>query len=254
MATIAHTSEDAPWLDRLRLPAYRVSDAARYAGIHHNTIYAWERTASPDVPRRAPRAPLSYMELIEIAFVAFFKDIGIPLRRIRQAHDQIAGDLETAYPFTSLWFKKERLYYRLLTEQSERNLTEWAAEVVPIEPDKIHPLEPTARVVSLVSDEADGLYSQDEWVAEWFSRFDYEHEVAVRWRLRGDTSQVVIDPRISFGAPTAAGIPTQVIAGRYEAGETPNDIASDFAISEAAVWDALHFENPRHLNGQTEAS
>ena len=72
--------------------------------------------------------------------------------------------------------------------------------------------------------------------------------------MRGDTSQVVIDPRISFGAPTAAGIPTQVIAGRYEAGETPNDIASDFAISEVAVWDALHFENPRHLNGQTRAS
>ena len=251
MATIAHTSEDAPWLDRLRLPAYRVSDAARYADIHHNTIYAWERTASPDAPRRAPRAPLSYLELIEIAFVAFFKDIGIPLRRIRDAHDKIAGDLETVYPFTSPWFKTERLYYRLLIEQSERDLTEWAAEVVPIEPDEIHSSEPTARVVL---QEVNGRYSQDEWVAEWFSRFDYEHEVAVRWRLRGDTSQVVIDPRISFGAPAAAGISTQVIAGRYEAGETPNDIASDFAISEAAVWDALYFENPRHLNGQAEAS
>ena len=234
MATITHTSEDAPWLDRLCLPAYRVSDAAKYADIHHNTIYAWERTASPDAPRRAPRAPLSYLELIEVAFVAFFKDMGVPLRRIRQAHDQIACDVETAYPFTSLWFKTERPYCRLLIEQDVPESPIWSARVV--------------------SHESNGRYSQDERIADWFSRFDYEYEVAVRWRLKGDSSQVVIDPRVSFGAPTAAGIPTRVIAGRHEAGETPAEIASDFVISENAVLDALHFENPLHLSGQNRAS
>ncbi|MYE54659.1 MAG: DUF433 domain-containing protein [Chloroflexi bacterium] len=252
MATIAHTSEDAPWLDRLHLPAYRVTEAAKYASIHHNTIYAWERTASPDAPRRPPRAGLSYLELIEIAFVAFFKSMGIPLRRIRQAHDQIAGDLETAYPFTSLWFKTERPYYHLLIEQSGRYLKAIeVARVIPIERDEAPLLGRQARVVL---PETSGRYSQDDWVAEWFSRFDYEYEVVARWRLKGNESQVVIDPRVSFGAPTAAGIPTRVIAGRCEAGETPNDIASDFAISEAAVWDALYFENLGHLTGQTRAS
>ena len=182
MATIVRTSEDAPWLDRLCLPAYRVSDAARYANIHHNTIYAWERTASPDAPRRAPRTPLSYLELIEIAFVAFFKDIGIPLRRIRQAHDQIAGDLETDYPFASLWFKTERLYYRLLIERGERHLKAGTARFVPMERDVSESPMWSEGFASLVSDEADGRYSQDEWIAEWFSRF------GLRTRSRGEVA------------------------------------------------------------------
>ena len=221
-------------MDRLRLPAYRVSDAAKYAGIHHNAIYAWERTASPDVPRRAPYTRLSYLELIEIAFVAFFKNVGIPLRRIRDTHDQIAVYMETDYPFVSRQFKTERFSYRLLTKQDERYLPELSAAVALYE--------------------SNGLSSQNEWAAELFSRFDYEHEVVVRWRLRGRARQVVIDPRISFGVPTVKGIPTQVIAGRYGVGETPAEIASDFVISETAVLDALKFENPTHLNGQTKAS
>ena len=234
MATIVHSSEDTPWLDRLRLPAYRILDAAKYAGIHQNTIYAWERTASPDSPRRAPRTRLSYLELIEIAFVAFFKNMGIPLRRIRYTHDHITDYVETDYPFVSRQFKTGRFSYHLLMEQDVRESPIWSARVV--------------------SHESNRRYSEDERVAEWFSRFDYEYEVVVRWRLRGDTSQVVIDPRISFGAPTVAGTPTQVIAGRHEAGETPAEIASDFVISETAVSDALHFENLPRVNGQTKAS
>lgn len=228
MATIAHTHEDAPWLDRLRLPAYRVSDAAKYADIHHNTIYAWERTASPDAPRRPTRAPLSYLELIEVAFVAFFKDMGIPLQRIRNTHDHIAEYAGTDYPFVSRQFMSGRFSYRLLMEQDVPESPRWPARVV--------------------MRGSNGRHSQDERVVEWFSRFDYEYEVAVRWRLRGDASQVVVDPRISFGAPTVAGIPTQIIAGRREAGEPLSEIASDFVISETAVLDALHFENSPRLD------
>ena len=234
MATIACTSHDAPWLDRLYLPAYRVSDAAKYAGIHRNTIYAWERMASLDAPRRAPRTRLSYLELIEIAFVAFFNSMGIPLRRIRYTHDYIADYVETDFPFTSRQFKAGHFSYHLLMEEDVRESPIWSARVV--------------------LRESNGRHFQEERVSEWFSRFDYEYQVVVRWRLRGDASQVVVDPRISFGAPTVAGIPTQVIAGRYEAGETPAEIASDFVISETAVSDALHFENSPRMNGQTKSS
>lgn len=233
MATIAHTSEGAPWLDRLRLPAYGVSDAAKYTGIHHNTILAWERTASSYAPRRAPRTRLTYLELIEVAFVAFFKSMGFPLRRIRYTHDHIADFMETDFPFASHRFKTGPFSYQLLMEEDVPESPIWSARVVLRESNEGH--------------------SQRERVAEWFSRFDYEYDVVVRWRLRGDASQVVVDPRISFGAPTAEGIPTQVIAGRYEAGETPAEIASDFVINETAVSDALYFENSLHMNRQTKA-
>jgi hypothetical protein len=45
--------------------------------------------------------------------------------------------------------------------------------------------------------------------------FEYEHEgVAIRWHVAGTSSPIIIDPRISFGAPTVGGTPTWIIKGR----------------------------------------
>jgi uncharacterized protein (DUF433 family) len=52
----------------------------------------------------------------------------------------------------------------------------------------------------------------------------------------------MIDPRVSFGAPMVKGIPTWAILGRWDAGESPTEIAKDFGIRKAAVVDALSFE------------
>ena len=75
-----------------------------------------------------------------------------------------------------------------------------------------------------------------------FAEFDYEHEIVIRWHLAGRASQVMIDPRIAFGAPTVSGLPTWVILGRYNVGETIPEIAEDFEICESDIRDALAFE------------
>jgi uncharacterized protein (DUF433 family) len=53
---------------------------------------------------------------------------------------------------------------------------------------------------------------------------------------------VVIDPRISFGAPVVSGIPTWVVKGRWEAGENIFDIREDFGLDENDIRHALTFE------------
>lgn len=54
---------------------------------------------------------------------------------------------------------------------------------------------------------------------------------------------VVIDPRRSFGRPTiaAAGVRTEVIASRINAGESVADLAFDYGIQEQEVEDAILF-------------
>ena len=79
-------------------------------------------------------------------------------------------------------------------------------------------------------------------IAGRLREFEYQDGRAIRWRVAGPKSPIVIDPRVSFGAPTVRGIATWAISGRYQAGESDEDIAEDFGISVPDVRKALKFE------------
>lgn len=65
--------------------------------------------------------------------------------------------------------------------------------------------------------------------------------------LGNQPKNIVIDPLIAFGRPTLAGtgVATNVIAGRFRAGETIRDIAKDYEIEESKVKQALDYEEVR---------
>ena len=84
--------------------------------------------------------------------------------------------------------------------------------------------------------------------------FDYDQNVAIRWRVDGDGSPVIIDPRVSFGAPTVSGTPTWVVSGRYNAGESVKDIAEDFGLKISEVKKALAFEGVGAKRGKEWAN
>ena len=76
------------------------------------------------------------------------------------------------------------------------------------------------------------------------NEFEYENGgIVLKWHVAGMASPIIIDPRISFGAPAVKGTPTWVIAGRWQAGEMDSDIAEDFSITKEDVREALRFEN-----------
>lgn len=68
------------------------------------------------------------------------------------------------------------------------------------------------------------------------------YELALRWFVAGRDSSVIIDPRVAFGAPTVRGIPTFALKGRWDAGETLDDILEDFSVPKGDVVNALVFE------------
>ena len=83
---------------------------------------------------------------------------------------------------------------------------------------------------------------------EKLDEFEYEFDLALIWHVAGKGSTVLIDPRVSFGAPIVGGVPTWVLRGRWDAGESIPDMKADFpGLTDDAINDALRFEG--RLNG-----
>ena len=221
MATLVSERLDEPWRRRLFLPSYQIAEAARYADISPHTVAAWHKIERRTLSHRERRAALSYMQLIEVAVVAAFRKAGIQLKTIRNARDYVQKQLNKEFPFAQYRFKTEGKH--LLVDYQE------------IEGSK-------GRGKHMVADQA-GQLAWNEIIGPLLREFEYEHDgIVVRWRVAGPSSPIVIDPKIAFGAPTIKGVPTWVIKGRWDAGESNSDIAEDFGIDAKDVREALKFE------------
>lgn len=204
-----------PWKRRLFIPNYQVGEAARYAKIDPQTVSAWQkRLLSP----REKRAELSYMQLIELAVVAAARKAGMKLADIAAARKYASAQLHSEFPFAEYQFKTDGKH--LLFDDQE--LTDG---------------KPGAWVSA---DQGGQLVWKN--IINKLREFEYEGGRALRWRVAGPKSPIVIDPRISFGTPTIHGIATWAIKGRHDAGESEKDIAEDFGIGVPDVKKALKFE------------
>ena len=213
----------APWRRRLYLPAYRVSDAGRYAGVSARSVSYWHfggsRTGAA-LPGRPRRQDLSYLELVEVAFVATFRSLGVTLQRIRKAREYASQVLKSEYPFAE---------YSWLTEGHQVLLD-------------LRTVEGDAALGRLVAADSEGQVAWKDVVSDRFHQFDYDNGIALIWHLAGRISPVVIDPRVSFGAPSVSGVSTWTLKGRWDAGEGISDIQDDFGLSEDEVRYGLLFE------------
>jgi uncharacterized protein (DUF433 family) len=218
MVTLVSERPDEPWRRRLILPAYQIAEAANYAQITPQTVVAWHKLEAALLKQREQRSALSYMQLIEVAVVAAFRKAGVPMPRIRKARAWAAHELKSEFPFAEYKFKENAKHLYLDSQQID------------------------VKENTVVQADAEG---QLEWesVIGRLMEFEYEnHGIALRWHVAGESSPIIIDPRISFGAPAVNGIPTWILRGRFDAGESDSDIADDFGIKKEEVREALKFE------------
>jgi uncharacterized protein (DUF433 family) len=207
---------------RLYLPAYRYAEAARLAGTTAPTIARWYRgyripghrmrpVLGPAPPDGGPF--LSYLQLVEVAFVASFRHLGVRLEALRRAHEYCRRTFDSEYPFAELRFKTD----------GARVLHVWAGRHDGFRDD-------FWRHGRLIATDLGGQLMWPEAIADRASQFDYEDGLALRWHPRGRDSPILVDPRIAFGAPMIAdsGVPTSVIRDRFKAGETLAEIEDDF--------------------------
>ena len=219
--------ESEAWRKRLGLPIYRAGLAAKYARTSHQSVTYWHHGApgrpSPVLRRSSTDSLLSYFELIEVAFVASMRQLGISLAKIRRTREYAKNELSSDHPFSEYDWKTNGIHLLL-------GLRDVDSEI---------------NVSDLIVGNEYGQLGWHDLLNERFAEFDYESGLVVTWHPRGRANCVTIDPRVSFGSPTAGGIATWAIKNRYEAGEPLADISDDFRLEEDQVKDALHFEGLR---------
>ena len=227
MTDLIAVRDKAPWFRRLFLPTYRLSDAARYVGASTQTIANWHyRTlpsyGSPALPGRKRGKPLCYLELIEIAIVTTFRKFNVPLRNIAKTRLYMAQTFNSEFPFAEYRFKTDGFHLLM-------NLAE---------------VEPAFPTDDLIVADTGGQLGWNSMMVDRLLEFDYDlqYELALQWFAAGRQSKVIIDPRISYGAPMVQGIPTWVLKGRWKAGESIADIQEDFELAEKEILDGLRFE------------
>lgn len=222
--TITNTRDNKPpaWKRRLFLPAYSVKESVHYAEISPQVVANWhyyKGESGPALPGKEKGTPLSYLQLIEVAFVATMRK-HLSLQKIRKAREYAQKVFSVEYPFAQLQWKTEGSHLLL----------------------NLHDFEGDADVNSLITADRHGQEAWGTVMSERFDQFYYEDDVAMQWYVRGKSSPVIIDPRVSFGAPTIHGLPTWVLKGRSLAGETIAEIQSDFSLEPDDIRQALNFE------------
>lgn len=213
------------WRSRLFVPNYRIGEVARYADLSSQTVAKWH--TKPGANRRSTLsvkdkgAALSYLQLIEVAVVSSFRKSGVRLRKIAAAREYLSKQLECEFPFAS---------YRFKTDGKEL----WMDYAQ---------FEAGAGDKTLLNASQGGQLAWTDIIGRLLE-FDYEDDdgLAIRWHVAGRDENIIIDPRLQFGAPSVEGVATWAFKGRWEAGEEIDDIADDFGVSNSDVLAALRFE------------
>lgn len=221
--------------DLRHLPAYTVAEAAHYLNLPLATLRSWavgrsystaggsKRSLPPalDIPAREP-AMLSFVNLVEAhVLAAITRDYKVPLQRVRRAMGYLKKTSGSLHPLVEKALETDR--HDLFIREAGK----------------------------LVNVSSHGQLAIESVVAMYLSRIEWDVAGIAR-RLYPFTGKampdaprsIVIDPSLAFGKPVLAGtsIPTQVIAERFKAGESPEALAQDYGRDHVQVWEAIRCE------------
>jgi uncharacterized protein (DUF433 family) len=198
---------------------YTLTAGARLAGITPPRAarwlngYAWRaksgevRRSRPVIRRPAAGAPsMSFLDLVELRFVAAFIMSGVPMQTIRHAAEAAAsfGD----HPFCTQRFVTDG---RTVIADVKRNDTGKRA----------------------LLDLASGQWLAVPVFRELLDQLDYATlgNVDAWWPL-GKKRPVVLNPRRAFGAPVGAesGVPAHILAAGVAAGQSQRAVAGWYEV------------------------
>jgi uncharacterized protein (DUF433 family)/DNA-binding transcriptional MerR regulator len=228
----------------LTVAIYDIPEVARLSQLSHSRVRRWLRGysyeygdgASRQTRHQAPVVPreeaqyASFLDLIELRFAKAFLDRGFSPQKVRAAFAEAAELTGEDHPFARRRFFGMGL--RIFLElQRQRPLSHRRAE-------------PHNNLLELLTH---GQWAIGPIVREYASqvRFDRRSRAVTSWWPLGRRMPVMIDPRISAGAPVLKGhgIRTANLYDLY-LGESRNAraVADWMSVSVADVEAAVRFE------------
>lgn len=214
---------------------YSISEAAVLSGVTASKISRWVRGYSytrhamdarsaavfeRDFEEISGKTALSFLDLVEVQFVDWFRSHGVSWKSIRIAADRASQLLKSTRPFAMRqFFTDGKTIFARITKSYEYS-----------------------DLIDLVRRQ----YEINEILSPLlYARLDFnDADTANRWWPMGRDRGVVVDPQLSFGKPVVErfGIPTRVIAESYRTIGSEGEVADWFEIDIKAVRDALDFE------------
>lgn len=230
----AHSVKRSETFDPRDAAAYGLSEAARYIKLPPATLRSW--AIGRDYPRAGGVAqfePLIQPPSLDPPLLSFWNLVEAHvLRSLRTEHGVSLQALRDALAYAERHLGIDRL---LLS----RKLRTQAGELF------------IERYGELINISASGQIAMRRMFEKHLKRIEWE-DVQFPVRLypfttsTSDTSDrlIAIDPRIAFGRPIIqhAGISTQAIADRIDAGESVQELASDYGLLPREIEDAVLYE------------
>lgn len=228
------------------MPLYSIPEAARYLKMPARTLRRWVRGDVADklTGRRTEpvihlpdekRPMMSFINLVEAYVLSSIRRVeNVRFDKVRASLEFLEMNFPTEHPFVDnqFWVGRFDLYIE--------------------------------KAGSLICTSRHGQTVIREVVAQYLKRIDRdEKNIPVKIYpfskpIKFDTSDasakvksleemprnISIDPLVSFGRPTltGTGIATNVIAGRFSAGESADELARDYDITKAQIEEALSYE------------
>jgi len=216
------------------MPAYALAEAAHYLLIPPATLRSWVRGRS--YPTEAgqqffkPLIELPNPKLISLSFVnmveahvldAIRREHNIAMPKVRTALDYVKREFKSKHPLAENKFQTDGVDLFM------------------------------SRYEGLVSVSEAGQLAMRQMLEAHLRRV--EHDTAglavrlfpfTRKRELDEPRNIVIDPYVSFGRPSivGVGVATGIIAGRYKAGESIEELAKDYGCRSASIQEAVRCE------------
>jgi uncharacterized protein (DUF433 family) len=222
--------------DPRELPAYSLAEAARYLRMPEVTLRSWvagrpyPTKVGPRFFRPVIRLPadgrpvLSFVNLVEAHVLdAIRRQENIALRRVRTALGFLERNYHSRHPLAEHQFETNGLDLFIQKAGLLINLTQA------------------------------GQLATREIVEAYLRRVERDVKGIpirlypfTRKREPDEPRAVVIDPFVSFGRPVLAGtgIATAILAERFKAGESVEDLAKDYGRTALDIQEALRCELP----------
>ena len=221
--------------DPREVPAYSVSEAARYLRLSVATLRSWvlgrnyETTQGPKLFKPliaisgGAQSVLSFSNLVEAHVLSGIRrDHGVSLNNVRKSLDYLKRNFHSQRPLIDHLFETDGV--DLFVEHYGQ----------------------------LVNVSKDGQVEMTELIKQYLRRIDRDknglpiklYPFTRRSKNLLQPQLVQIDPRVSFGRPvlTGTGIRTEIVFERFLAGENPNDLARDYGRPEEEIDEAIRYE------------
>lgn len=221
-------------LDPRKVPAYGIPEAAHYLGIPVATLRSWvigrhysvaagERFFPPVIELADKKSRrLSFVNLVEAHVLnAIRREHEIRLPKIRRAIAFLRNKLHSKHPLSDQQFETDGLDLFVQKYGQLVNITQ----------------EGQLAMRSVLQSFLKRIKRDTQGMPKKLYLFTRRAEA-------GEPLAVVMDPTISFGRPVleGTGIPTTMLAERYKAGDSLDELAEDYGRPKQEIEEAIRYE------------